>query len=89
MLIGNTFNKRCEIILLTAGEESGFTAGKKVSVHKLADELDLDRVEIRNLFQYLIDLDFISVETIGGPVLYGHISLTKKGLLKIKSLRGK
>lgn len=86
MLIGSDFNRRCEKILMAAGRESGFTAEKKIPVEALAEKLKMDRVEIRNLFQYMIDLQFIRAESIGGPALYGHISLTKKGLLKIKSL---
>lgn len=86
MLIGSDFNRRCEKILMVAGRESNFKEGKKISVETLAEALKMDRVEIRNLFQYMIDLQFIKAETIGGPALYGHISLTKKGLLKIKSM---
>lgn len=86
MLIGSDFNRRCEKILIAAGRASGFKAEKKIPVKALAETLKMDRVEIRNLFQYMIDLQFIKVESIGGPALYGHISLTKKGLLKVKSL---
>ncbi|REL37700.1 hypothetical protein DYD21_07920 [Rhodohalobacter sp. SW132] len=88
MLIGKSFNRRCEKILCSAALLSGYEEGKNISVVDLSDELKLDRVEIRNLFQYLIDLDFIRAESIGGPYLYGHISLTKKGLLKVKRLLG-
>ncbi|CAN5437786.1 hypothetical protein BH23BAC3_BH23BAC3_02590 [soil metagenome] len=87
MLIGRNFNKLCEKILLVTGEQAVNTAGVKVSVTELAERLDLDRAEARNAFQYLADLDLISVETIGGPFLYGHISLTTKGLLKLKRIR--
>jgi hypothetical protein len=86
MLIGSEFNRRCEKILIAAGRETDFTAGEKISVEKLAKKLRMDRVEIRNLFRYMIDLQLIKEESIGGPALYGHISLTKKGVLKVKSL---
>ncbi len=86
MLIGNNFNKRCEEILLLAGKLCNYAAGEKVSVVSISEQLELDRTEIRLLFEYLIDLDFIKIESLGGPTLYGHISLTKKGLLKLKSL---
>lgn len=89
MLIGSDFNKRCERILLAAGEESGFEANAFIPVNSISDKLKLDRVEIRNMFQYLIDLKLIRIETIGGPELYGHISLTEKGLLKIRSIQNK
>jgi hypothetical protein len=89
MLIGNNFNKLCEKILLAAGEQSGYEPERKISVKKISEELNLDRTEIRNTFQYLTDLEFISVESIGGPLLYGHISLTKRGLLKLQSIQKK
>jgi len=88
MLIGKSFNKRCEKILCTAAALSNHTQDISVSVVKLSEILDLDRVEIRHTFEYLIDLEMIRVESIGGPFLFGHISLTKKGLLKVKSLAG-
>lgn len=87
MLIGSDFNRRCETILLAAGDECGLKSGEKISVVDLADKLGLDRVELRHLFQYMVDLKLIRVESIGGPALYGHISLTKKGVLKIKSIK--
>ena len=87
MLIGSDFNRQCEKILLAAGRDAEFTAGIKVSVEKLAQSLNMDRVEIRNLFQYLADLKLIVIESIGGPALYGHISLTQNGVNKIKSLK--
>jgi DNA-binding GntR family transcriptional regulator len=86
MQIGSEFNKRCEKILKAAGRESDFKSGKQISVEKLAEILHMDRVEIRNLFRYMIDLQLIKSESIGGPALYGHISLTEKGILKLKSL---
>lgn len=88
MLIGSDFNKKCENILKAAARESEYEQGKKVPVIKLAADLKMDRVEIRTLFQYMVDLDLINVESIGGPTLYGHISLTQKGVLKAKKLTG-
>lgn len=82
MLIGSDFNKKCEKILKAAAEESDFREGEKVPVAKLASDLRMDRVEVRTLFEYMVDLDLIRVESIGGPTLYGHISLTQKGVLK-------
>ncbi len=87
MLIGSDFNRRCEKILLAAGREAEFTPGKKVSVEILAQNLTMDRVEIRQLFQYLADLKLIVIESIGGPSLFGHITLTNHGIDKIKSFK--
>jgi len=83
MLIGSDFNSKCSKILLLAAESSQFEANIKVSVQEISADLDIDRTEIRNMFQYLADLKLINVESIGGPLLYGHISLTPKGLIKV------
>lgn len=87
MLIGSDFNRRCEMILLAAGKESEYEADRKIDVSSLTQKLNLDRVEIRSMFQYLIDKKLIRIETIGGPQLYGHISLTGKGLMKIRAIQ--
>lgn len=89
MLIGSDFNRRCEMILLEAGYVSDFQAEVDISVDDLAEKLKMDRVEIRNLFKYMIDLGYIEVKSIGGPVLYGHISLTNKGLNKAVKLNNR
>ena len=86
MLIGSDFNKKCEKILKAVAGEIDYREGEKVPVEMLARDLKMDRVEIRTLFQYMVDLDLIKVESIGGPTLYGHISLTQKGVLKAKKL---
>ena len=89
MLIGSDFNRRCEMILLEAGYASDFQTEVDISVDDLAEKLKMDRVEIRNLFKYMIDLGYIEVKSIGGPVLYGHISLTNKGLNKAVKLNNR
>jgi len=87
MLIGKGFNSTCEKILIAAGEQADYKPGRNVSVLRIADQLNLDRVVIRNSFEHLIELQFINVESIGGPMLYGHISVTKKGILKLRSIQ--
>jgi Mn-dependent DtxR family transcriptional regulator len=77
------------MILLEAGYVSDFQAEVDISVDDLAEKLKMDRVEIRNLFKYMIDLGYIEVKSIGGPVLYGHISLTNKGLNKAVKLNNR
>ena len=77
------------MILLEAGYASDFQAEVDISVDDIAEKLEMDRVEIRNLFRYMIDLGFIEVKSIGGPVLYGHISLTNKGLNKSVKLKSR
>ena len=89
MIIGRDFNKKCEQILIEAGKLSGMQPGIRVSVDHLNQDLNFDRIEIRNYFEYLSDRDLIGLATIGGPFLYGHISLTKKGLAKLSDLQVK
>ena len=39
-----------------------------------------------DVLEYLQELGYISIETIGGPLLYGHITITKTGLEKYREL---
>ena len=91
MLIGKGFNKKCEQILIKAAEISDFETGYNISVEDLNKELDFGRKEIKYYFEYMSDQKLIELTTIGGPFLYGHITLTQKGIAKIRSLqkRGK
>lgn len=82
MIIGNRFSKKYHQLLLTVGELSEGSTEKQISVQRVNKELQLDRTEIKNVLEYLQDLDYISIETIGGPYLYGHITITKRGLHK-------
>ncbi|MGF1669996.1 MAG: hypothetical protein ACFCU6_06085 [Balneolaceae bacterium] len=91
MIIGSNFNKKCDQILIEASKLSGNRVSAKISVKDLNKNFDLDRNEMRNILEYMQNLELIEIETIGGPLLYGHISLTSKGvdrILKIKNKRG-
>jgi hypothetical protein len=87
MLIGNEFNKKCELILREIGKLSGMKTDVRIGVELLNKELEFGRVELKNYFEYLNDRGLIELPTIGGPFLYGHISLSKKGISKIKSIQ--
>lgn len=86
MLIGGDFNGKCELLLLRAAELSSNEPETKVSVEELNKELGFERKEIRNYLEYLNDRGFIKLDSIGGPLLYGHISITKKGAMKVDEL---
>ena len=86
MLIGGKFNSVCRQILLGMGVLAEMEPGKPVSVQELNKNLHFDRVEMRRHIEYLDEQDYIDLSTIGGPFLYGHISLTKKGVHKLKEL---
>jgi len=87
MLIGKGFNKKCEKILSEAAEISDYESGYKISVEELNKNLDFGRKEIRYYFEYMSDQNLIELTTIGGPFLYGHITLTDKGIAKIKAIQ--
>lgn len=87
MLVGREFSKKCEDILIEADKHLNESGLKIISVEELNKSLNYDRVEIKNLFQYLSELNYIVIESIGGPYLYGAISLTEKGNSKIVSIK--
>jgi repressor of nif and glnA expression len=87
MLIGKGFNKKCEQILSEAAEISDYESGYKISVEELNKNLDFGRKEIRYYFEYMSDQKLIELTTIGGPFLYGHITLTDKGIAKIRAIQ--
>lgn len=86
MKIGSEFSKKnqqylCEICRLSKGNTD-----YKIPVKELNENLELDRTELKNILEYLQELDYIEIVTIGGPLLYGHIAVTQKGLKKCKEL---
>lgn len=87
MLIGKGFNKKCEQILSEAAEISDYESGYTISVEELNKNLGFGRKEIRYYFEYMSDQKLIELTTIGGPFLYGHITLTDKGVAKIKAIQ--
>jgi hypothetical protein len=44
--------------------------------------MELYRTEIKNILEYLDELGYLKIKTIGGPLLYGHVSITQEGLEK-------
>jgi len=89
MIIGNVFNKKCEQILIAAFNLSKKEPGLAVSVVQLNEPLNYDRNEMRGYLEYLADNKLIELKSIGGPLLYGHISLTEKGLNKADELNNR
>lgn len=82
MIIGKDFNKKCEQLLIVASMLSKIESDQNVSVLQLNESLNYDRNEMRSYLEYLADNKFLELKSIGGPMLYGHISLTGKGLKK-------
>lgn len=82
MIIGGDFNSKAKEILRIMFEISEGEDGLRVDVKALCKELKIDKTEAKNLFDYLESKDCIKIETMGGPYLYGDVSLTKKGVAK-------
>ncbi|MDZ7660600.1 hypothetical protein [Fodinibius sp.] len=86
MIIGSEFNKKYQQLLWEIGSLSQEDTSKQIPVKKINATLEWDRIEIKHALEYLQELGLIKTTTIGGPLLYGHITLTESGLKKYKSL---
>ncbi len=84
MIIGSDFNSKAKSILKKLFELSNGKEGVWVKVDAIAKQVDLDKTEAKNLLEYLESKDCIMIETLGGPFLYGDISITKKGIVNSK-----
>jgi Mn-dependent DtxR family transcriptional regulator len=82
MIIGSDFNSKAKEILKMMFEMSEGEEGLRVEVKALCKGLKIDKTEAKNLFEYLESKGCIKIETMGGPYLYGDVSLTKKGVVK-------
>ncbi len=86
MIIGSEFSEKYQEVLKEIGRLSQDDPSHQISVKKLNGNLNLDRTEIKNVLEYLEELGYIDIKTIGGPLLYGHITITKSGLAKYDEL---
>ena len=84
MLIGGDFNKKGKHLLKELANQSDHQIDVQITVNELNEILGFDRNEVKNLLEYLENKECVKIETIGGPFLYGHVSITKKGLAKSK-----
>lgn len=82
MLIGGDFNKKGKKLLQKLLELSEGETEAQISVEALNKVFKHERKEIRNLLEYLESTGCVKINTIGGPFLYGHISITEKGIYK-------
>ncbi len=87
MIIGSEFSKKYHKFLKEIGERSQNDITQIISVQNINSSLNLDRTEIKNVLEYLQVLRYINIETIGGPLLYGHITITEEGLDKYQELK--
>lgn len=86
MIIGDEFSKKYKRLLKEIGDLSKNDTTRRIPVQKINSRLKLDRTEIKNVLEYLAELNYINIETIGGPLLYGHITITDQGIEKYSQL---
>lgn len=86
MIIGSEFSKKNQEYLREICRLSKGDVDLKLPVHHINENLGLDRTQIKNILEYLQELGYIEIVTIGGPMLYGHIKVTQKGLDKCSDL---
>lgn len=86
MIIGSEFSKKNQQYLLEVCRLSGGNTEYKIPVQDINENLGLDRTELKNILEYLRELGYIEIATIGGPLLYGHVTATEEGLQKCKEL---
>lgn len=89
MLIGSSFNKKLELIIATSYKLLSEESIDRIPVERLNRELTFDKTELKNYLEYLSEKGFLTLPTIGGPLLYGHLELTPKGLRKARELVSK
>jgi len=82
MIIGGGFSEKNKSFLETVAELSGRDVKKRIAVKQINNAMELDRTEIKNILEYLDELGYLKIKTIGGPLLYGHVSITQEGLEK-------
>lgn len=87
MIIGSKFSKKNQNVLIEIGRLASGDAGYKIPVRDINHNLRHDRTEIKNILEYLQHLGYIEIITIGGPLLYGHITITQKGLEKYGEIK--
>ena len=86
MIIGSEFSKKYHQFLKEIAQRSQNDTSRRIPVQDINADISLDRTEIKNVLEYLQELGYISIETIGGPLLYGHITITETGLQKYREL---
>lgn len=89
MIIGKGFNENCKKLLIVACNKVEKKVDQELSVTELNDEFNFDRNEMKNYLEYLNDKKLIEIKSIGGTMLYGHITITKRGINKIIELQKK
>tara|TARA_R110002096_G_scaffold52042_5_gene135754 strand:- start:2811 stop:3062 length:252 start_codon:yes stop_codon:yes gene_type:complete len=83
MLIGADFNRNARVLLKHLAQCSNNTVGEVVEITSICEKMGIDKIQAKNLLEYLENKSCIVIHTFGGPYLYHDISITKKGLQSI------
>jgi len=86
MLIGTGFNDEHKKLLKNIADMSEGDPSKSVSVKEANKDLNLSRKDIKLKIEFLEALGLITINTIGGSLLYGHVSITEKGLKRVENI---
>lgn len=81
--------EHCAQIMRMAHKRYHKTEKKRVSVDRINKKLAMSKSELRQALEILAEKGLLSLETIGGPWLYGHIKLTKKGVEYVQKIEKK
>lgn len=84
MIIDSSAKFQVNELLMKLAQLADNRTDELVSMESIKESSSLDIEEIKEFVSYLSEAGYISVETIGGPYLYGHIAITEKGLDRIK-----
>ena len=84
MDIGGEINRKIKEFLLELESHSQGNIEKHIDMDAINKNLIYSRSDLKNILEYLEQSGYINPRTIGGKWLYGHISITDKGLQKVK-----
>jgi len=85
MKIGGESNQKIKKFLIEVERISEGDTEKKIDMNVINKELNYSRSELKNILDYLDKTGCVKPRTIGGKWLYGHVSITVKGLEKAKN----
>lgn len=84
MIIDSSAKFQVNELLTTLAQLADNRTDELVSMESIKESSSLDIENIKEFVSYLSETGYVSVETIGGPYLYGHIAITEKGLDRLK-----
>ena len=84
MIIDSTAKNQVNELLTTVARLADNKTDQLVAMEAVKEASSMDVEDIKEFISYLSEAGYISIETIGGPYLYGHLAITEKGLDRLK-----